>query len=442
MSRLGSSRTLVYTSGGPSPVINYTTAKLVRRLSERGFGDILGAENALDGVLNRKFFDLKCQPPEVMDGAAQTPGMMLGTKRKEPNKDECQQFLDVLKEYKIGYAFFNGGDNTARTAYLISESAKNANYGVVCVHIPKTIDNDIDPGPEYKYNFTPGFPSAAWYVANVVGAIDRDNKAMPGVHILVTMGKDAGYLAAASTLAKRDERDAPHKVFVPEKIFEMEQLYAAVDDALAKFGRAIIVASEGIRIINRDGKQVLLSETLNATISSNGIRTIDDEHNTVVLAATKGTDGFGGLTLSGTSILGDYLQKRVEAHIPKVKRIRAGTFGYEQRVFPFYTQVDRKGAEIAAEAGVYFAMQGQTGSVALRPYDKIEIVADMAPLERVGNGKRQMPPEFLAEGGCGINVGAYKAYAMPLVGEENLVKKVDLLPVYFTLPGTEAGIPI
>jgi 6-phosphofructokinase 1 len=282
-------------------------------------------------------------------------------------------------------------------------------------------------------NFDPGHLSAAWLIANAVGGIDEDNRAQPGVHILVTMGKDAGFLAASSVLAKRSDNEGPHKVFVPEKVFELKQLYEAVEEAITKFGRAIIVVSEGIRVYNTKNELVPLSSLLTATIAAKHMRRHRGERSKVTLGGTKGTDGFGGLTLSGTSLLGDYLQKMVEANLPKIGRVRAGTFGFEQRAFPFIVDLDRQGATAVARSAVKYALGGMTGSVALLPYDGGRLKTTLVPLEVAGSSKRSMPAEFLSEDGCGINQGAYLHYALPLIGEHNLMKKAELLPIFFTL---------
>jgi len=277
---------------------------------------------------------------------------------------------------------------------------------MTCIHIPKTIDNDI-----LVTDHTPGFGSAGRFIALSLKGIEMDNRALPGVHIVVTMGKDAGYLAAASSLAKSGENDAPHKIYLPEIEFSRDRFVQEVEAIYAKLGRAVVVVSEGIwQMVG--GKKVTLVEMLNAS---------------------HGEDGFGGISLSGTGALGDYLAGMVKSILKKISRVRAETFGYTQRSFPgCISEVDSSEAALAGEHAVKYALSGVgSGSVALLPLSgRNGEVAFLTSLGSVGNGKKSMPPSYLTEEGCGVN-GEFKAYASPLVGE--MPNFASLLPIYYEL---------
>ena len=386
-------------------MVNETLVALVHKLKERGATNIAGAPFGVTGILKRsEWLDLRAQTESRMDAIAKSPGMALGSRRKKPGEDELKRIAEVFRQEGVRYFFFIGGDDTAKATNLIRTYVTQANYEMTLIHVPKTIDNDLlEP-----HDRTPGFASAARFVAHAVAGTDRDNASIPGVHIVVTMGKEAGYLAASSVLAKRSDLDGPHRVYVPEREFSIPGFVADVKDTFEKLGRGLFVVSEGIMIKDSGGKLVLLSEHLGTVL---------------------GADGFGGLSLSGTGAMGDALVKIVQEKTG-IPRARSDTYGYMQRsLLGWRAEQDVVDARAVAVWAVKYALlDNGGGSVALAPLSDSQVLATLAPLEIIGSGKRPMPQELLSETGCGINVERFRAYAEPLVGEIQKTADLEHLP--------------
>ena len=233
---------LIAQSGGPSMVINQS---LVGAIMEAGkhkqIKNIYGALHGIKGVLEEKMIDLRKEGKATLAAVALSPSSALGSVRKKPTPEECLKIFAILRKYDIRYFFYIGGNDSAETAHIIHEEAKKENYNLHCFHIPKTIDNDL-----LENDHTPGFASAAKFVACAVMGDNLDNRALKGVKIDVIMGRHAGFLTAASALAKIYPDDGPHLVYVPERPFSMEKFCADVKNVYDRLGRCIVTVSEGI----------------------------------------------------------------------------------------------------------------------------------------------------------------------------------------------------
>ena len=301
-------------SGGPSMVINESLvgAVLEARKSPR-IGRILGARHGILGILGDDYIDLRKPSERKLLAVAATPSSALGSCRKKPDAADCRAIFEKFRRLGVGYFFYIGGNDSADAARIVAEEAEKEGYPLVVYHIPKTIDNDLR-----SCDHTPGFGSAARFVASAIKGDDLDNRALGGVKIDIIMGRDAGFLTAASALARREKDDGPHLIYLPEVPFSLDGFVRDVKAAMKKFGRCVCAVSEGIR----DAAGVPIAAKFAA-----GER-----------------DSHGNLQLSGTGALGDYLAAYLKKNA-EVKRVRADTFGYLQRSFPgIASETDRREA--------------------------------------------------------------------------------------------------
>ncbi|MBQ9431441.1 MAG: 6-phosphofructokinase [Kiritimatiellae bacterium] len=379
---------LIAQSGGPSMVINQSlVGAVLAARSNRKVGKIYGALHGIQGILDEDFIDLRQETRKTLELVANTPSSALGSVRRKPTPEDCQAIFAVLKKLDIRYFFYIGGNDSAETAYIINEEAVKSEYGISCVHIPKTIDNDLR-----ENDHTPGYGSAARFVACAVRGDDLDNRALGGVKIDVIMGRNAGFLTAAAALARVDEDDGPHLIYLPERPFSIDKFVRDVKAAMRKYGRCVVAVSEGIA----------------------------DENGTPIVAKfTQETDSHGNVQLSGTGALGDLLAKVVKERA-NVKRVRADTFGYLQRSFPgIASETDALEARLVGVAAVQAAVEEDIsrGSVVIRrkPTKKYGVTFEVVPLRMVARETRSMPKEFINRSGNNVTQ-AFIDYARPLVG--------------------------
>ena len=237
---------LVMQGGGPTPVFNRSLYGLVDEAASAGaFGRVLGAVFGLDGLLDGRLIDLTGRSQRAWRMVARTPGAALGSSRRKLTHEDASTVLDVLDVRDIGYCFVIGGNDSADTGLGISREARRAGYDITVVCVPKTIDNDL-----VLTDHTPGYGSAARFVAMAAAGAGRDAEAMgkaAPVAVIEVMGRDAGWLAASAALAKVEERDAPHVICVPEVAVEEDAFTAAMESAYASYGFAVAVVAENAR---------------------------------------------------------------------------------------------------------------------------------------------------------------------------------------------------
>ncbi len=377
-------------SGGPSMVINQSlVGAVVSAINQKKIGNIYGAVHGIDGILNENFLDMRKYDEAKLIGVAQTPSSALGSVRKKPTEADCQKIFEVLKKYDIGYFFYIGGNDSAETAHIVSQMAKKHKFPLKCFHIPKTIDNDLRCN-----DHTPGYGSAARYVAMAFMGDNLDNVALGGVKINIVMGRHAGFLTAASALARQHDDDGPHLVYLPEVAFSMDKFLKDVAAVMKKFGRCVVAVSEGIA--DKSGKPI-------ATL----------------LGGTE-KDSHGNVQLSGTGALGDMLAREIKAKLG-IKRVRADTFGYIQRSFPGVPSYpDRADAFAVGETAVKVAVGGKfdSGSIAIVRLagKKYKVKYECVPLKDVAGKTKTMPRCFINRAGNNVTQ-AFIDYATPLVGE-------------------------
>lgn len=375
-------------SGGPTTVINQSlVGAILAARGQEAITGILGARHGIAGIMKEDFVDLTTQSLEQLEEVAATPAAALGSVRLKPGKAECEKVFEVFKKHDVRYFFYIGGNDSAETAHIISEMAREANYDFCTVHIPKTIDNDLK-----VTDHCPGFASAARFVALAFMGDDRDNKALQGVKINVVMGRHAGFLTAASALARQAEGDGPHLVYLPERVFDVAQFQQDVRKVMGQYGRCVVAVSEGVA--DKDGNP----------IASSGER-----------------DSHGNIQLSGTGALGDALAAMVkDAYQGEKIRVRADTFGYLQRSFPtIVSDVDaREAREVGQVAVEHATSKGENGSVAIRRLSSMPYASEcfITPLSSVAREATEMKDEYINAAGNDVTQ-AWIDYVAPLVGE-------------------------
>ena len=390
-------------SGGPTVVINQSLVGVIEEARRhKEIKKLFGARHGTKGIMKQDFLDLFRVPPKKLKVIAATPAAALGSVRHKPKDDDCAAMLEVFRARNIRYFFYVGGDDSAQSAFIIAGMAAKAGYEMRVVHVPKTIDNNL-----MENDHTPGFGSAARFVASAVRGDELDNRSLPGIKINVIMGRDAGWLTAASMLARQKPGDGPHLIYLPEAPFTVEKFLADVREAYGRHGRCVICASEGIR----DASGKLWAETAGRQLAD-GLK--DEAKN---LFGKPRVDAFGHFQLSGTGVLADFLAGRIKEGTD-VSRVRADTFGYLQRSFPgFASPVDAREARQVGREAVKYAAKGLDGSVAIkrRPGKAYKAYLELVALEKVAGKNREVPKEFICPGGNDI-CPSFRAYALPLVG--------------------------
>ena len=229
-------------SGGPTMVINQSLVGVIQEVQKHNHIDrLLGARHGVKGIINNDFLDLKNTPAELAERIALTPSAALGSTRDKPDHAYCEKIFQSFAKNDVRYFFYIGGNDSCDTARIVHDMAKAAKHDLKVFHIPKTIDNDLR-----VHDHTPGYGSAARFVAMAMIGDDYDNKSLPGIKIDVVMGRHAGFLTAASVLARKYENDGPHLIYVPEAPLSMEKFLADVNRVYSKLGRCLIAVSEGV----------------------------------------------------------------------------------------------------------------------------------------------------------------------------------------------------
>lgn len=380
-------KVLIAQGGGPTAVINQSMVGAV--LESRKFNNlelVYGAFHGVRGIVDEEFLDLTQETTHNLEMVGDTPSSALGSTRDKPDLKYCQEIFKVLQAHEINYFFYIGGNDSSDTVRIVSEEAHKAGYPMRSIHIPKTIDNDL-----VINDHTPGFPSAARFVAQAFIGANLDNYALPGIYLAVVMGRHAGFLTAAAALGKKFPDDGPHLIYLPERVFDVERFLSDVKATMDRFGRCVIAVSEGIH--DADGVPIA-----------------------VKLAKNVEQDAHGNVQLSGTGALADMLCDEIRSKLG-VKRVRGDTFGYVQRSFiGCVSDVDQREAREVGEKAVQFAMWGdRDGSVIIERTGFYSVDYRLAELEAVAGKTKVMPDEFISASGTDVT-DAFRLYLRPLLG--------------------------
>ncbi len=381
-------------SGGPTAVINQSLVGVVEGLRQGGFGGkILGAHHAVSGIVKGDFIDLTDTPQDKLDLIAGTPSSALGSSRDKPDQAYCERIFDAFEKHDVRYFFYIGGNDSSDTCRIVAEMGRDKGYELHAVHVPKTVDNDL-----MENDHTPGWGSAARFVASAFVGDDFDNAALPGIKIDVVMGRHAGFLTAAAMLGRDAAAGAgPHLIYVPEADFDLDSFRADVERVYREKGRCLIAVSEGIH--DKDGNPMAAK-----------------------LAESVEKDAHGNVQLSGSGALGDHLADVVKNHFAEKGekvRVRADTFGYLQRSFlGCVSEADQTEAREAGRQAATHALGGaQMGSIAIKrvsdsPY---KVDYELIDIAKVAAKTRHLDPKYIKDGND-IDE-SFKAYALPIIGE-------------------------
>ncbi len=380
-------KVLVAQGGGPTAAINQSLVGVV--LESRKFTQVTsvyGAVYGVRGIVNEDFVDLTQETTHNLEQVAITPSSALFSTRDKPDEKYCQEMFRVMRAHDIRYFFYVGGNDSADTVRIVNEQAEKSDYEFRAIHIPKTIDNDL-----VVNDHTPGYGSAARFVGQAFIGANLDNAALPGVYIAVVMGRNAGFLTAASAVARKYPDDGPHLIYLPERPFSVDTFLKDVRQTFDRFGRCVVAVSEGI--VDSEGNPILT---------------------TLVERVEK--DAHGNIQLSGTGALGDLLAQQVKQHL-NIKRIRSDTFGYLQRsFFGCVSDVDQHEAREVGERAVQFALwHNMDGSVTIHRTGFYSVDYRLSRLDEIAAKTRRMPNEFITEEGNDVT-DAFIFYVRPLLG--------------------------
>lgn len=377
-------------SGGPTRVINQSlVGAILEAKKHQEIEKIYGMKYGITGVLNEHFIDLRKFSDQELEIIAGSPGSALGSCRHKPTPEDCQRVFEVFEKYEIKYYFYIGGNDSAETVHIVNEIATQKDYEFKAFHIPKTIDNDL-----CVTDHCPGYASAAKYVAECFLGNEMDNRSLKGVKIDIVMGRHAGWLTAASALAKFQEDAGPHLIYLPEAPKSLTAIVQEIDDVFERYGRCVVAVSEGVK----DETGVLLAEKF-----------------------SEETDSHGNIQLSGSGALGDMLAAYIKKHSRHAgMRVRTDTLGYAQRSYAdTVSAVDAREARIVGEAAIKFALgPNNSGSVYLERTSNSPYAAEarLTELKNVARVTKNLPRDFINDQGNGVTA-KFLEYARPLVGE-------------------------
>lgn len=395
-------------SGGVTAVINATAAAVIEtaRRHKRHIGKVYAGRDGIIGALTEDLIDTSREPATSIKALKHTPGGAFGSCRyklhdiaKDPTQYE--RLIEVFRAHDIGYFLYNGGNDSADTSLKISLIAEKLGYPLVCVGIPKTVDNDLP-----LTDCCPGFGSVAKYVATSIreAGIDVDSMARTStrVFVLEVMGRHAGWITAACGLAAEREGEAPHILLLPEVKFDQERFLAKVDECVRRYESCTIAVSEGLR--RPDGKFV---------------------------AETGLHDAFGHAQLGGVAPVVAHLVQEKLGH-----KYHWAVADYLQRsARHIASKTDLAQSYAVGKAAVEFAVKGYNGTMPIivrksnRPY---RWVVGKAALADIANREKFMPPEFIREDGFHIT-DQCRDYLLPLIAGEAYPPYRGGLPKYVRL---------
>ncbi len=380
-------KVLVAQGGGPTAVINESMVGAVLESRKfHGVESVYGAFHGVSGIINEDFLDLTRETTHNLELVAKTPCSALGSTRDKPDGKYCAEIFKVLQAHEISTFFYIGGNDSSDTLRILNEQAEAENYQLRCIHIPKTIDNDL-----VINDHTPGFPSAARFVANAFAGVGLDNWALPGVYVGVVMGRHAGFLTAASALGRKYNDDGPHLIYLPERNFSMDRFLTDVKKIHDKNGRCMVAVSEGIH--DETGEPIVAK-----------------------LAGEMEKDDHGNIQLSGTGALADLLTDAIKKKTG-IKRVRGDTFGYLQRSFlGCVSDVDQREAREVGEKAVQYAHWSKdSGSVTIHRTGFYSVEYKLSELSAVAGKTKVMADEFINDRGNHVT-DAFLMYLRPLLG--------------------------
>ncbi|MBT9775970.1 diphosphate--fructose-6-phosphate 1-phosphotransferase [Clostridium sp. MCC353] len=374
---------LVVHGGGPTAVINSSLYGIIEEAKESGRIDkVYGAIGGSEAIFQERFLDLMQFPEEKLKLLLETPATAIGSSRYALEKEDYEAMVGIFKKHDIKYVLLNGGNGTMDTCGKIYEVCKNE--GICVVGVPKTVDNDIA-----ITDHTPGFGSAARYIAATTEEVGADIKSLP-IHVCVieAMGRNAGWITAASVLARKKPGDAPHLVYLPERAFNEEEFLEDVKRLYDQLGGVVVVASEGLR--GADGEPIV------PPIFKSGRATY-----------------YGDVSA--------YLANLVIQKLGiKARSEKPGICGRSS--IAWQSPVDRDEAVLAGRKALQAALNGESGVMAGFIRDETEdgsykIHVRMIPISEVMLYEKVLPEEYINERGNDVTE-EFAKWCRPLIGPE------------------------
>jgi len=398
-------------SGGVTAVINATACGVIEtaRKHKGKIGKVYAGRDGIIGALTEDLIDTSKESPAAIRALRHTPSGAFGScryklKGLDENRAQYERLLEVFKAHNIGYFFYNGGNDSADTAYKVSQISGALGYPVICVGIPKTVDNDL-----VVTDCCPGFGSVAKYVATSIREAGFDVASMARtstkVFVLEVMGRHAGWITAACGLAAEKAGDAPQILLFPELTFDADKFLARVDATVKQYGYCAIGVSEGIR--NADGK----------FLSESGLK-----------------DAFGHAQLGGVA--------------PQIANLVKDKLGYkyhwavadylQRAARHIASKTDAQQAYAVGKAAVELALQGRNAvmPVIVRKSNKpYKWAIEAADLKDIANKEKMMPRDFITADGFHITEKC-RQYLSPLIAGEDYPPFKNGLPDYVKLKNT------
>lgn len=375
---------LVVQGGGPTQVLNATLAAIVEEAQAHSqFAHIYGAQGGVKGLVSGGQLDLKRLSSSDLSLLRNTPGAALGSSRAKPSNEELEQLLVWLRQHKVRDLLFMGGNGTMRGAEVVSEFCHENGYDVQVLGVPKTVDNDIAVTDR-----CPGYASAARYIAQSTQDLGVDVRSLPQpVSILEAMGRSVGWLAAAAAAGKRNEQDAPHLVYLPERAFVMDRFLADLDAIVTRQGWAIVVVAEGIC----------------------------DEKGQFVYQVTDPAQA-DPLKRPFTGGVAQFLSEAVARHLKiRCRSEKPGLLGRSSMLHA--STQDLKDADMVGRAAIRGLLAGETRTmVALLPLaEPGPLGHQFVPLSSVAEVERPIPADWICDAAIPVK-DSFFAYLGPLVG--------------------------
>tara|TARA_B100001769_G_scaffold274546_1_gene273214 strand:+ start:1157 stop:2413 length:1257 start_codon:yes stop_codon:yes gene_type:complete len=390
-------------SGGVTSVINATASALIleSKKHKSKIGKVFAGKNGILGALREELIDTSKESLSAIKSLREKPGGAFGScrfklKSLNENKKEYERLVEVFKAHDIGYFFYNGGNDSADTAFKVSEISKELGYPINCIAIPKTVDNDLA-----VTDCCPGFGSAAKYIATSTMEASLDVASMSEtstkVFILEVMGRHAGWMAASSALARTEKNDAPHIILLPEVTFNLNNFLSKIKKVVNQNGYCVIVASEGVK--NNKGK---------------------------FLAETDTKDAFGHAQLGGVA---PYLSSIINKKL-KLKNHWAVSDYLQRSARHIASQTDLLHAEAVGIHAVKYAIKGMNGVMPVIVRGKGKKYSwkiEPAPLSKIANVEKKLPKSFISKDGFNVTSKAIK-YLQPLILGEAFPNFKDGIP--------------
>ncbi|MCI9199964.1 MAG: diphosphate--fructose-6-phosphate 1-phosphotransferase [Lachnospiraceae bacterium] len=369
---------LVVHGGGPTAVLNASLYGVIREAqASPDIQKIYGAIGGSEAILTENFLDMGELEDEKIELLLQTPGTAIGSSRFPLEQEQYEAMVDILKKNNIKYVLFNGGNGSMDTCGKVSKVCEGE--GIYVVGIPKTMDNDIS-----IIDHAPGFPSAAKYIATVTKEVGADVKSLP-IHVCVieAMGRNAGWITAASALARKNPGDAPHLIYLPERNFNEEEFLEDVKKLYEELGGVVVVVSEGLR--NEKGESIVPP-----------------------IFKTDRAVYYGDVS----AYLAELVIKKLGI---KARSEKPGLCGRTSMLLQ--SEVDRQEAILVGREAVKAALAGQTGvmvGIKRKAGETYEVETPLIPIEEVMLNERVMPEEYINERGNDIT-GSFVDWCRPLI---------------------------